>query len=92
MPATYRIIEVTTPAGTFRKRTAQPVAVVSVYRASRLFRRAGAPVKAGELFAVWHHTHRAAADATQMLFSAELAGQWFIAEREWVPADDSAMP
>ncbi len=92
MPATYRLIEVTTPAGTFRKRTAQPVAVVSVYRASRLFRRAGAQVKAGELFAVWHHTHKAAADATHMLFSAELVGQWFIDEREWVPADDLAMP
>ena len=87
MPATYRLIEVTTPAGTFRKRTAHPVAVVSIYRASRLFRRAGAQVKAGEFFAVWHHTHKAAADATQMLFSAQLVGQWFIAEREWVVMD-----
>ena len=87
MPATYTLIEVITPAGTFRKRTAHPVAVVSVYRASRLFRRAGAQVKAGELFAVWHHTHKAAADATHMLFSAELVGQWFNDEREWMVMD-----
>jgi hypothetical protein len=39
-----------------------------------------------------HRTHKAAADATHMLFSADLVGQWFIDEREWVSADDSAMP
>ena len=87
MPAICKLIEVTTPAGTFRKRTALPVAVVSIYRASRLFRRAGMQVKAGELFAVWHRTHKAAADTSPLLFSADLVGQWFVAEREWVVTD-----
>lgn len=60
----YRTIEVSTPAGDFRKRTAHPVAVVSIYRASRPFRRAGVKVKAGELFAGWHRSGKADAGIT----------------------------
>jgi hypothetical protein len=83
MPEGYRVLEVTTPVGTLRKRTAQQVAVVSVYRATRTMRVARVMVKDGDLFAVWHRTHRAAADAPRLLFAAELIGQWFIEERQW---------
>lgn len=84
MPREYKLIEGTTPAGTFRKRTAEPAAVVSVYRATRAMRVSRVLMKDGALFAVWHRTHKAAADAPRLLFSSRMVGQYLIQERQWV--------
>ena len=82
MASALRTIEVTTPLGTFRKRTAQPAAVVSIYRATRTMRVGRVPVKDGDLFAVWHRTHKAATDAPRLLFSSRMVGLYFIEEGE----------